>query len=191
VFFQDPAAPSAWHALRWNGLPPEGEIPAFSDRTAVGLLREARERGLSPQSDAGLLPVLLELLAGLIPVTGWPTQMSKSQRTGHARQVIQAQAARADRGGPQPSPSGQPAADGPAGTAEVVTLAWPERVARAEEAIDAERRRRREAAVRSRPAPPPLLRDTLRGKSIFSIPGDEEEPPSPAGSPENARGHQP
>jgi hypothetical protein len=190
VFFQDPAAPSAWHALRWNGLPPEGEVPAFSDRTAAGLLREARERGLSPQSDADLLPVLLELLAGLIPVTSWPAQMSKSQRTGHARQVTQAQAARTDRGGPSPAPSGEPAAGAPAGTAEVVTLAWPERVARAEEAIDAERRRRREAAVRSRPAPPPLLRDALRGKSIFSIPGDEEEPP-PAVSAEDARGHQP
>lgn len=54
------------------------------------LLREAHERGLSPQSDTDLLPVLLELLAGLIPVTGWPTQMSKSRRTGHARQVTQA-----------------------------------------------------------------------------------------------------
>ena len=42
VFFQDPADPAKWHALRWNGLPPEGEIPAFSDKTAEELLREAR-----------------------------------------------------------------------------------------------------------------------------------------------------
>ena len=38
-------------ALRWNGLPPEGEIPAFSDKTADELLRQARAAGLSPQSD--------------------------------------------------------------------------------------------------------------------------------------------
>lgn len=54
VFFQDPADPSTWHVLRWNGLPPDGEVPASSDGTAEELLREARARGLSPQSDADL-----------------------------------------------------------------------------------------------------------------------------------------
>jgi transposase InsO family protein len=80
VFFQDPADPSAWHVLRWNGLPPEGEIPAFSDKTAEKLLREARACGLSPQSDAGLLPVLLKLLGGLAPAGQWPTQLDRRRR---------------------------------------------------------------------------------------------------------------
>jgi hypothetical protein len=42
VFFQDPADPAEWAVLPWNGLPPEGEVPAFSDKTARELLREAR-----------------------------------------------------------------------------------------------------------------------------------------------------
>jgi len=54
VFFQDPADLAEWYVLRWNGLPPEGEIPAFSDRTAEELLDEARASGLSPLSDADL-----------------------------------------------------------------------------------------------------------------------------------------
>ncbi len=70
VFFQDPADPATWHALRWNGLPPEGEIPAFSDKTAEDLLHEARAAGLSPQSDDDLLPVLLKLLGGVAPSRG-------------------------------------------------------------------------------------------------------------------------
>ena len=61
--------PGEWHALRWNGLPPEGEIPAFSDKTADDLLRQARAAGLSPKSDDELLPVLLKLLGGVAPVS--------------------------------------------------------------------------------------------------------------------------
>jgi hypothetical protein len=192
VFFQDPASSSIWHTLRWNGLPPDGEVPAFSDKTAAELLGEARERGLSPQSDADLLPVLLDLLGGLIPVGEWPTQMTRNRRTGRARQVTQAQAARADRGRP---PAGEP---GPAlaGTAGATALTWPQAAGQATDAVDAERRRRREAAVTSRPAPPPLLRDVLRGTSIFSIPGDEEGPggeeePPQGGSPGDSQGGQP
>ncbi|WP_051885899.1 DDE-type integrase/transposase/recombinase [Streptomyces hygroscopicus] len=64
VFFQDPADAEVWHVLRWNGLPPEEEVPAFSSATADALLSEARSRGVSPHSDADLLPVLLELLGG-------------------------------------------------------------------------------------------------------------------------------
>jgi hypothetical protein len=176
VFFQDPADSSAWHVLRWNGLPPEGEVPAFSDATAADLLREARHRGLAPQSDAQLLPVLLELLGGLVPVKDWPTQLSRSQRTGHARQAAQARAAQADRGGPaQPQP-GTPAPDT---AGKVVPLRWPERAREAREAIDSERRRRREAVVTSRPEPPPLLRDALRSQSRWRIPDEDDEGPAP------------
>jgi hypothetical protein len=80
VFFQDPADPAAWHALRWNGLPSEGEIPAFSDKTAEELLDRARAAGLSPQSDDDLLPVLLKLLGGVAPVSKWPSQLGKKEK---------------------------------------------------------------------------------------------------------------
>ena len=75
-----------WHALRWTGLPPEGEVPSFSDLRADDLLRAARAAGLQPRSDAELLPLLLDLIGGLIPVDAWPTQMSRQQRTAHARE---------------------------------------------------------------------------------------------------------
>ena len=49
VFFQDPADPAEWHVLRWNGLPPEGEIPVFSDKTAGGTAaRGPRQRAVTP-----------------------------------------------------------------------------------------------------------------------------------------------
>jgi hypothetical protein len=169
VFFCDPDS-RAWHVLRWNGLPPQGEIPAFSDATASDLLREARQRGVSPQSDAELLPVLLDLVGGLIPVGKWPTQMSKSQRSDHARLDAQAQAAQADR------PDDPGTADPATATDNVVELRWPARARQTEQAVDAERRRRREAAVVSRPCPPPLLGEALRGRSLFLLPAEDEDP---------------
>jgi hypothetical protein len=96
VFFQDPADPSRWHALRWNGLPPEGAIPAFSDKTADELLREARGAGLSPRTDADLLPVLLKLIGGAVPVSQWRTQMTRKEKTGRAREAAQGRSAAAD-----------------------------------------------------------------------------------------------
>ena len=103
VFFQDPADPGKWHALRWNGLPPEGEIPAFSDKTADELLREARAAGLSPKSDDDLLPVLLRLLGGVAPVSQWPSQMGKKEKKGRARETAQGDQAARDRHGRGPA----------------------------------------------------------------------------------------
>jgi hypothetical protein len=57
----------------------------------------------------------------------------------------------------------------------VVPLRWPEQAAQARDAVNAERRRRREAAVPQRPAPPPSLGDRLRATSMLSIPGEEDE----------------
>ena len=139
VFFQDPADPGKWHALRWNGLPPEGEIPAFSDKTADELLREARAAGLSPQSDDDLLPVLLRLLGGVAPVSQWPSRMGKKEKKGRARETAQGDQAARDRDGRGPAGAG--------GGGTVVPLRWPEQASRARDAIDAERRRRREQAV--------------------------------------------
>ena len=173
VFFQDPADPGKWHSLRWNGLPADGEVPAFSDKTAGELLREARAAGLSPKSDDGLLPVLLRLLGGVAPVSQWPSQMSKNQmskkeKKGHARQAAQGDQAARDRNGPEPAGDG-----GGGGT--VVPLRWPDQAARARDAIDAERRRRREQAVPQRPAPPGTLGDKLRSTSLLALPDEDEE----------------
>ena len=56
----------------------------------------------------------------------------------------------------------------------MVALQWPDRARRAENMVDAERRRRRKAAVPSRPEPAPLMREALRRKSILRIPDDED-----------------
>ena len=113
VFFQDTEDPPQWHVLRWNGLPPEGEVPAFSDKTAEELLGAARQRGLSPQSDDDLLPVLLGLLGGLVPVGQWPTQLDKKEKKSRARQAAQGDQAASDRNRTTPAASGgQQAEDG-------------------------------------------------------------------------------
>ena len=155
VFFQDPADPSEWHVLRWNGLPPEGEIPAFSDKTAEELLREARARGLSPQSDADLLPVLLGLArrAGPRRAVAQPDGQERRRRTAPARPPRAARQPATARG----TTARQEDGEGP-----VVPLRWPEQAAQAGDALDAERRRRRELAVPRRPAPPGSLGDRLR-----------------------------
>ena len=161
VFLQDPGDPSRWHVLRWNGLPPEGEVPAFTDKTAEELLAAAREHGLSPRSDDDLLPVLLQMLGGVAPAGQWVTQLDKKEKKARARQAVQGEQAAADR-------------NGPAGGGNVVPLRWPEQAARAGDAVDAERRRRREKAVPQRPAPPGTLGDRLRATSMLSIPGEDE-----------------
>ena len=85
VFFQD--GEHQWHELRWTGLPPEGEVPSFSDARVTDLLRQARELGLQPRSDGELLPLLLKLLGGHVPVSQWPTQMDKKEKKSRARQA--------------------------------------------------------------------------------------------------------
>ena len=89
-----------------NGLPPDGEIPAFSDKTAEKLLDEARAAGLSPQSDGDLLPVLLSLLGGVAPVSRWPSRMGKKEKKARARQSAQGDQAARDRHGRGPAEDG-------------------------------------------------------------------------------------
>jgi hypothetical protein len=57
----------------------------------------------------------------------------------------------------------------------VIPLRWPEQASRARDAIDAERRRRREQAVPQRPAPPGTLGDRLRSTSLLALPDEDEE----------------
>ena len=103
--------------------------------------------------------------------------MSGRERADQARRITQAQAAHADRGEPvQNDDADTPIPEDT--VAEVVPLQWPDQARRAEQAVDAERRRRREGAVSTKPKPPPLLRDAIRGASIFHIPDDEPGPGS-------------
>ena len=173
VFLQDPADPSQWHVLRWNKMPPEGEVPAFSDKTAEELLAAGRRHGLSPRSDDGQLPELLRLLGGVAPVSQWATQLGKKEKKSQARQAAQGDQAAADRSGPAVAAAGGREAEDD--TANVIRLRWPEQAAQASNAVDAERRRRREAAVPQRPAASQSLGDRLRATSMLSIPDEEDE----------------
>jgi hypothetical protein len=114
--------------------------------------------------------VLLQMLGGVAPAAQWVTQMDKKEKKSRARQAAQGDQAAADRNGP--AVGGRQPGDG---TADVIPLRWPEHAARASDAVDAERRRRREAAVPRRPAPPQSLGDRLRATSMLSIPDEEDE----------------
>lgn len=179
TFFQDPRT-HEWHTLRWTGLPPEGEVPCFGDARVVELLHEAKQAGLGPKSDAELLPLLLDLIGGLIPVASWPTQMSKKKRAEHAREVLQGQAAAADR--PQ---TASDADEDPLYEVAVKALPVTGRAAQVVRAVDVERRRRREAAVPDQPSPPPQLGDSYRRGNLFLLPAADA-----ANDPE-AGGHEP
>ncbi|WP_406187417.1 AAA family ATPase [Streptomyces sp. NBC_01006] len=143
VFFQDPITHD-WHPLDWTGLPPDGQAPAFGDARVRELMAKVCASGLQPKSDRELLPVLLELVGLRAPVSGWKS-LRKAERTEHAREVSQAAAARADRP-PDMPPARIP--DAAEVGAVVTPLRWSQRVRQAEQSIDAERRHRREQAVR-------------------------------------------
>jgi hypothetical protein len=165
VFFQHPTS-GDWHTLRWNGLPPDDEVPAFTDASVRQLLARVRQAGLRPRSDAQLLPMLLELIGQYSPVGRWPTQSSRHERIEQARQAAQTAAATADR--PATTRTGEDAA--------VLPLHPADRARQVERTVDADRRRRREAAVPDRPQPPPLLGEALRRGGLFVLPDDDDDP---------------
>lgn len=170
AFFQDPRT-HEWRTLRWTGLPAATELLSFGDARVNEVLHAARNAGLKPRSDAELLPLLLELMGSHTPVESWPTQMPKHKRVEHAREVVQGEAAAVDRPhAPEASVTGGSTTGG-----TVVALTWPDRAQHTVHAIDAERRRRREAAVPSRPTPPPLLGEALRRSSLFHLPDEDDE----------------
>jgi transposase InsO family protein len=173
VFFQDPLSHD-WHALAWTGLPQVGQMPAFGDARVRDLMKKARDCGLTPRSDTELLPMLLELIGSKIPVSQWPARMSKTQRTEHAREVTQAEAAGTDRPAQAPDEHDGRLGEPPA---TVTPLRWPARAAQAADGIDAERRRRREAAVPVAPKPPPALGSSFRQHNVFLLPEDDQEDP--------------
>lgn len=182
TYFQDPLTHD-WHTLRWAGLPAVGEIPAFGDARVLELLRAARDKGLSPRTDAELLPLLLELIGGRIPVGAWPTQMPKKKRAEHAREVRQGEAAAADKPAPLIADGALPAAPArsPRDDGTVASLpgqheecrGWEQRASTVASAVDAERLRRRQHAVPGQPAPPPRLGTSTRRRSVLAIPDDD------------------
>jgi len=177
TYFQGPQT-GTWHTLRWTGLPPDGEVPAFSDARVQDLLDEAQRRGLKPRSDAELLPVLLDLLAGHVPVDRWPTQQRpKRRRTARAREAVQTAAAARDR------PLKGEGATGRAAATNVVPLDAAEHARQVQDAVDAERRRRREQAVPVTPPPPPRLGEAYRRRSLLVLPPEDEAAEGPPAEP--------
>lgn len=169
VFFQDPVS-HEWHPLRWTGLPPEGEVPAFGDVRVEELLTRVRQAGLKPKSDTELLPVLLKLLGPYDPVSNWPSQLTKAQRTQYARETMQAKAAAADRPAVSTGKAREPEA-----VADVVALEWPERSRQVTDAVDAERRRRRERETPPGAGLPPPLGASFRTRNLFVLPDEGED----------------
>lgn len=177
VFFQDPADHETWHILRWRGLPPEGEIPAFSDKTADALLTHVRANKIRIHSESELLEHLLGILGSVTPVDQWPSQAKKKagkkERVAQAREITRAQAAAADRPAApviadEPAPAGMPAA-------------WAEHARTIDHAVDADRRRRREEALADvKPVAPATLHEALNRRPMFRLPPpDDSEADTP------------
>ncbi|MFF8536932.1 transposase [Streptomyces sp. NPDC015532] len=170
VFFQDPADHETWHILRWRGLPPEGEIPAFSDKTADALLTHVKANNIRIRSETELMESLMEILGSVTPVDQWPSQAKKKagkkQRIAQAREITRAQAAAADRPA-EPTPADESApAELPA--------AWAEHARTIDRAVDTDRRRRREEALSdTRPVAPPTLHEALSRRPMFQLPPRE------------------
>ncbi|MBD0746732.1 hypothetical protein BG418_34455 [Streptomyces sp. CBMA152] len=165
VFFEHPVT-RQWHPLRWSGLPPEGEVPAFSDAKVDELTAEAVARGLAPKDDRDLLPVLLELLEEHVPVERWPGRRAKNnagkrRRAALAREEQRGQAAALDRH--RPRQLSEPAA-------EVVPLKRDQ----VRSAVDSERMRRRQMAVPSTPQLPGLLGSEYSERDPFLLPTEED-----------------
>ena len=188
VYFQDPDT-HKWHELRWTGLPPEGEMPAFGDARVEELLTRVREAGLKPRSDSYLVPILLEMLGAVDPVENWPSQLTKSQRVQHARETTQARAATADR--PQQPPKPDESLRLTAVGAPDTEPLWRERAREATDSLDAHRRRRREAATSSRtPSAPAPLGSSRSRRNLFVI-ADDDDDPDDAAPPPPSPGRQP
>ena len=144
---------------RRTGRSRHSAIPASRE-----LLKAAAAAGLAPRSDAELLPAPAGAdRRAAFPCRHWPTQMAKKKRTEHAREVLQGQAAAADR----------PRSATAAGTVVAVRQpGWEQRAGEVAAAVDAERRRRRESA----PAPPGARPAGRAAPQPVRHPADDGEP---------------
>lgn len=173
VYFQDPGT-HEWHRIPWTGLPADGEVPAFGDARVEQVMQEAQDRGLTPRTDVELLPILLELLGEHAPVDSWVGK-SAAKRSGTGRRprrtverisrpelaVSRENALGAAAAADRPTAAGADAA--------VMPLGGEGGSADANEVLRAHRRRLREAAVPTRPAPPPPLGASLQ-RGLFLVP---------------------
>ncbi|MCX4502199.1 transposase [Streptomyces anulatus] len=174
VFLQDPDDHETWHVLRWTGLPPRGEVPAFSDQTVEALMADIRLRKLKVLSDTELLPSLLQILRSAAPVDQWPTQMTRKQKVSRSRLASQGRAAESDR--PSPTDPAPGATASYVGAGEPAGPSWPQEARTVQAAVDADLRRRRED-LDGPPQAPQLLDDALRQRSLFLLPDlDDDEP---------------
>ncbi|WP_307843578.1 transposase [Streptomyces sp. B15] len=174
VFFE---YDGVWHRLRWTGLPPEGEIPAFSDARAEDLLAETARRGIQPRDDSELLPLLLELLETHQPVSRWITQPGgKRQRSRSTRDERRTRSASQDRHKPRHAEPRQVATSSPDGR----RAGKPRQVS---DVVDAERARRRRALPAPADSAPARLGDAYRQRSMFALPSPDDEPDTPTPPP--------
>lgn len=157
AFLRDPFDVERWHELRWNGLPAHGECPAFGDKSAEALLEEVRRRGIVPERDEELLPVLLEILSDLASVEQWPGRAGRDRRTARAREITQAKAATADRAGQRTAPDAAHPAD-----AEMAV------------SLDDARRTLRVMHAGAVPSAPPRLGAAARD-TMFVLPDEDDE----------------
>jgi hypothetical protein len=175
VYFQDPFT-HAWHPLPWTGLPEDGNVPAFADARVAELLKTVRDLGMKPRTDAELLPVLLDLIDAAVPVSQWPSKVTKARRTARAREIAQAAAAAADR--PQGEKTGRGGPEGTTGHAATARRRL-ERPRTPREAVVAERLRRSEGTPQGPARIPRQLGASSRDNNPFAPPkGDEEDPRS-------------
>jgi hypothetical protein len=112
------------------------------------------------------------MLGAVDPVAKWPSQLTKSQRTQHAREITQAQAATADRPQQPPMPN-KPSSLAAVGAPDAEP-SWRERTREATESLDAHRRRRRETAKPAQQPAPVPLGSSRRGRNLFVIADDED-----------------
>ncbi|MEY9839506.1 transposase [Streptacidiphilus sp. EB103A] len=185
VFFQDPDDHEEWHVLPWKGLPPEGEVPAFSDKSVDALLEHLRTNKITIRSERELLEHLLKILGSVTPVDQWPSQAKKQDgkrdRVARAREITRAETATADRP-PAPAPSVAPTpVPEPTGPVPAeMPVAWSKHAHAIDRAVDADRRRRREEALAgTEPVAPPTLDEALRQRPMFLIPASEDPDTDP------------
>ncbi|MFE1411235.1 transposase [Streptomyces sp. NPDC058746] len=142
-----------WHPLSWNGLPAEGTVPAFGDARIGEVLKEAARAGLRPRTDAELLPVLLDLLAEVTPVEGWPGRPeARKKAAARARELARARAAATDR---------------PDARQPQVPAALPPGREVADAITEARMRRRRAGTGGARPTPAAPLGDSLAERRLY------------------------
>jgi hypothetical protein len=164
IYFQDPFT-HAWHPLPWTGMPEEGNVPAFADARVEELLKVVKDSGMRARTDTDLLPVLLDLIDEVAPVSEWPSNTTRAQRAARAREITQAAAAASDR--PRSALTRTRVADPAAPRPE------PPRTPR--EAVAAERRKRAESTPQPAVRIPRRFGASSRDHDPLTPPDDDED----------------